>query len=65
MTALADATRATTEVPTEIAYHWLRVDAAERAGSLNKVVVSLDAILARTPNDARAKALLAKAKTGR
>lgn len=65
LSALADATRAATEVPTELSYHWLRVDLAERTGNLPKVVVSLETILARSPGDARATALLQRATAGR
>jgi hypothetical protein len=60
--AFVAATRAATEVPTELRYQWLRVECAERVGSLPKVVVALETILARHPDDARAKALLAKAR---
>jgi len=65
LSALADATKATTEVPTELSYHWLRVDLAERSHNLPKVVLSLETILARSPGDVRAAALLQKAKLGR
>lgn len=65
LSALTAATRATTEVPTELSYHWLRVDLAERSGNLPKVVLSIEAILARSPGDPRATALLQRAKSGR
>ena len=63
--ALGAATRATTEAPGDVRYHWLRVACGEKLGMLPKVVSSLESILSRNPGDARATALLQKARTKR